>query len=205
MWIIDPAGPSGSSSARHRGSRYSGPGGPRARRRTARGPELEVGVVVHGRFLAQPRVRRVRVLVEVVVERVELHAATLRRIDRTDRPRQHAACCRRSRGPSRRPGRRRCSTARMRPGAHWSTSTPPATSRRSGSSPAGPTPWADGSFYAADVPYTTRLLARRPADPDRASGTVHLEPLHVLGEGAPTWGVAHTQILRRGTRGSASP
>ena len=64
---------------------------------------------------------------------------------------------------------------------------------------------ADGSFYAADVPYTTRLLARRPADPDLASGTVHLEPLHVLGEGAPTWGVAHTQILRRGTRGSASP
>ena len=41
-------------------------------------------------------------------------------------------------------------------------------------------------------------LVRRPRDAARFSGTVHLEPLHVLGEGSPTWGVAHTQIMRAG-------
>ena len=57
---------------------------------------------------------------------------------------------------------------------------------------------ADGRVLAADVPYTTRIVVRRPRDAARFSGTVHLEPLHVLGEGSPTWGVAHTQILRAG-------
>ena len=48
------------------------------------------------------------------------------------------------------------------------------------------------------VSYTTRIVVRRPADAARFTGTVHIEPFHVLGENAPTWGVAGDAIMRRG-------
>lgn len=50
----------------------------------------------------------------------------------------------------------------------------------------------------APVPYTTRLLMRRPVDPDRASGTVHLEPLHPHRDGGLTWRAAAELVLREG-------
>jgi len=57
---------------------------------------------------------------------------------------------------------------------------------------------AHGGVIEAAVPYTTRIVVRRPADPARFTGTVHVEPFHVLGENAPTWGVAGDAIARRG-------
>jgi hypothetical protein len=57
---------------------------------------------------------------------------------------------------------------------------------------------AQGRIVEDGVPYTTRIVVRRPADAARFSGTVHVEPFHVLGEAAPTWGVAGDAIARRG-------
>ena len=57
---------------------------------------------------------------------------------------------------------------------------------------------ADGNLLAEAAPYVTRMLVRRPADPERFSGTVHLEPLHNLQENSPTWNVSRGFLTRRG-------
>lgn len=57
---------------------------------------------------------------------------------------------------------------------------------------------ARGDIVQEAVSYTTRIVVRRPADAARFTGTVHIEPFHVLGENAPTWGVAGDAIMRRG-------
>jgi Alpha/beta hydrolase domain len=48
--------------------------------------------------------------------------------------------------------------------------------------------------------FTTRLLVRQPADPERFSGTVVVEWLNVSGgiDAAPDWMLTHTHLLRRG-------
>lgn len=53
---------------------------------------------------------------------------------------------------------------------------------------------------AGAAEYATRLLLRRPADPDRFNGTVVAEWLNVSGglESAPHWMVAHTHLMRDG-------
>ena len=43
----------------------------------------------------------------------------------------------------------------------------------------------EGNVIAAGEAYVTRVLVRRPADDARFSGTVHLEPFHVLNEDTP--------------------
>lgn len=48
------------------------------------------------------------------------------------------------------------------------------------------------------VPYRTRLLVRRPADPVTASGVLHLEPLHPHRDGGLTWRAAASHVLRTG-------
>lgn len=48
------------------------------------------------------------------------------------------------------------------------------------------------------IPYTTRVLVRRPTHPERASGVVHLEPLHPHRDGGLTWRGAARHILRSG-------
>ncbi|WP_138444303.1 alpha/beta hydrolase domain-containing protein [Sinomonas susongensis] len=50
---------------------------------------------------------------------------------------------------------------------------------------------------ALGEPFTTRVLLRRPASGDSASGTVILEPMHFAG-GRPVWNAAHEYILRSG-------
>ena len=56
----------------------------------------------------------------------------------------------------------------------------------------------DGNVIAAGEPYVTRLLVRRPADPSRFSGTVHLEPFHVLNEDTPAWSNTYRYFTKRG-------
>ncbi len=53
---------------------------------------------------------------------------------------------------------------------------------------------------AAEAPFTTRVLLRRPAADADFSGTVVVEWLNVSGglDAAPDWMLAHTQLLRRG-------
>ena len=51
---------------------------------------------------------------------------------------------------------------------------------------------------APDVPFTTRVLIRRPIDAARASGVVQLEPLHPDLDSALTWGAIHPWIIREG-------
>lgn len=51
---------------------------------------------------------------------------------------------------------------------------------------------------ASGIPYATRVLVRRPTDPARASGVVHLEPLHPHRDGGLTWRGAAPHILRSG-------
>jgi hypothetical protein len=51
---------------------------------------------------------------------------------------------------------------------------------------------------ADDLPFTTRLLVRRPADPARFSGTVHLEPFHHLNEDTPGWTASWPRITGTG-------
>lgn len=48
------------------------------------------------------------------------------------------------------------------------------------------------------IPYTTRMLVRRPVDRERATGTVHLEPLHPHRDGGLTWRAAAEHIVRSG-------
>ncbi len=45
----------------------------------------------------------------------------------------------------------------------------------------------DGFRIDRDVPYITRFLVRRPADPGRASGTAFFDPLHMIGEMPASW------------------
>ncbi|GAA0240966.1 alpha/beta hydrolase domain-containing protein [Cryptosporangium japonicum] len=49
-----------------------------------------------------------------------------------------------------------------------------------------------------DVPYTTRVLVRRPADDDRFTGVLQVEPLHPEYDTALTWQVLHGWIVRTG-------
>src|SRR4051812_44376530 len=55
-----------------------------------------------------------------------------------------------------------------------------------------------GALVRADVPYTTRIIVRTPADMTRFSGTVVVEPFHNVGEYAPSWNVTYRHHLRRG-------
>jgi hypothetical protein len=52
----------------------------------------------------------------------------------------------------------------------------------------------------ATAPYTTRILVRRPTDPERFNGTVVVEWLNVSGgiDTSPDWAFAHTELLREG-------
>ena len=56
----------------------------------------------------------------------------------------------------------------------------------------------DPTTLRSGIPYTTRLVVRRPADAGRASGVVHLEPLHPHRDGGLTWRGAAPHILRSG-------
>jgi hypothetical protein len=49
-----------------------------------------------------------------------------------------------------------------------------------------------------DVPYTTRLLVRRPRDPQRASGDAVIEALHPAGDMASAWPRTGRTIMREG-------
>lgn len=46
--------------------------------------------------------------------------------------------------------------------------------------------------------FVTRVLVRRPADPARFNGTVHVEPLHPDYDQALTWRTVHPHVLRTG-------
>jgi hypothetical protein len=50
----------------------------------------------------------------------------------------------------------------------------------------------------ADVPYCTRVLLRRPADPARFSGVIQVEPLHPDLDSALTWRGLYPWITRTG-------
>ncbi len=51
---------------------------------------------------------------------------------------------------------------------------------------------------SSDIPFVTRLLVRRPADPSVASGDVVLEPLHPSGDMASAWPRTGRTITRDG-------
>lgn len=51
----------------------------------------------------------------------------------------------------------------------------------------------EGDLVDAAVPFCTRVMVRLPVD--GFSGTVHLEPFHVLAEDTPSWTTGHRQIL----------
>lgn len=48
------------------------------------------------------------------------------------------------------------------------------------------------------TPYRTRILVRRPADPDRASGVTHVEPLHPHMDAGLSWEALSEHFIRRG-------
>jgi hypothetical protein len=48
------------------------------------------------------------------------------------------------------------------------------------------------------VPFVTRVLVRRPADPAAASGSVVLEPLHPSGDMGAAWGRSRRMLTREG-------
>lgn len=50
----------------------------------------------------------------------------------------------------------------------------------------------------ADVPFRTRVLVRRPADPSSASGLVQAEPLHPDLDSALVWNAIHPWLMRGG-------
>ncbi|MEO6368408.1 MAG: alpha/beta hydrolase domain-containing protein, partial [Steroidobacteraceae bacterium] len=66
--------------------------------------------------------------------------------------------------------------------------------------------WAEAGSAAAvavrnaDVPYTTRILVRRPLDARKFSGRVVVELLNPAGhyDVAPLWGLSYEYFLRRG-------
>jgi hypothetical protein len=51
---------------------------------------------------------------------------------------------------------------------------------------------------AEDLPFTTRAVVRRPADPGRANGAVVLEPLHPFADMASSWPRVGHSLLRDG-------
>lgn len=53
----------------------------------------------------------------------------------------------------------------------------------------------------AMAPYTARFFVRRPADPEKFDGTVHVEWLNVTGgaDNAVSWKYGHVEMLRSGT------
>lgn len=62
---------------------------------------------------------------------------------------------------------------------------------------------SDGMWTAAaddTAPYRTRIIVRRPKDPDSFSGVVVVEWLNVTGggDGDPDWGYLHEELLREG-------
>ena len=56
----------------------------------------------------------------------------------------------------------------------------------------------DGSVLDADVPYTTRVLVRRPAGTRDFSGAVFVEPFHNLNEDTPAWTSEYRHLIRNG-------
>ncbi len=50
----------------------------------------------------------------------------------------------------------------------------------------------------SELPYTTRILVRRPADPDLFNGVLQAEPLHPEYDAASTWRALHPWIMRTG-------
>lgn len=59
-------------------------------------------------------------------------------------------------------------------------------------SPAGP------ERTQADVPYVTRIVLRRPADPRRFSGVVHFEPIHPTQGATFSWLALNRYLMSRG-------
>src|SRR5688500_7942527 len=55
-----------------------------------------------------------------------------------------------------------------------------------------------GAVATPDVPYTTRILVRAPADKSKFSGTVHIEAFHNQGEIAPIWSMSHRHMVSSG-------
>lgn len=51
---------------------------------------------------------------------------------------------------------------------------------------------------APELPYTTRILVRRPVEPARFRGVLQAEPLHPEYDTAPTWRALHPWIMRTG-------
>lgn len=51
---------------------------------------------------------------------------------------------------------------------------------------------------STDVPYTTRVLVRYPADNSAFNGVLQVEPLHPEYDTAPTWRALHPWIMRTG-------
>lgn len=56
----------------------------------------------------------------------------------------------------------------------------------------------DGARIAGDVPYLTRFLLRRPVEGSLASGSLFLEPLHMIGEMPATWASVGDWMMRSG-------
>lgn len=54
------------------------------------------------------------------------------------------------------------------------------------------------SITSPNLPYTTRILVRRPANPGKFSGTVHLEPIRDLTEWYTTWLKSWPYFVRKG-------
>ena len=52
--------------------------------------------------------------------------------------------------------------------------------------------------FKTDLPYTTRIVVRRPANPERFSGVVHFEPIHPTGGVTFTWPALNEHIMSRG-------
>ncbi|HEX7709901.1 MAG TPA: alpha/beta hydrolase domain-containing protein [Sphingomonadaceae bacterium] len=52
--------------------------------------------------------------------------------------------------------------------------------------------------FETNLPYTTRIVIRRPADPRRFSGVVHFEPIHPTGGVTFTWAALSNYIMSRG-------
>src|SRR5204863_9263626 len=45
----------------------------------------------------------------------------------------------------------------------------------------------EGELLAEAAPFVTRIVVRRPASANNFSGTVHIEPFHILNEDTPAW------------------
>jgi hypothetical protein len=60
--------------------------------------------------------------------------------------------------------------------------------------------WDVAPVPGSEQPYTTRIVVYRPSDPDRFSGTAHVEWLNVSGllDAAPDWNYVHNELIREG-------